>query len=182
MSIEEKGEESSEPEGRIIMDDPLIRVAPADSPREFAIPVLLLAIGFVALLSSAIAIGGRGRGALAAGVLFALVLLVELPLTIAVISFLGATLGISYGLLRSALLKLAAITIFALGFSLMGDAFGHPFLTQIALMPVSWYLFGALFELDAWETLVSMIVFSLLGATFYHVLGWLVDGALRWLG
>ena len=181
MSIEEDREESTEPEGRIVMDEPPIRVA-QESPREFAVPVLLLAVGLVALLGSAIAIGGGGRGALAAGVLCALVLLVELPFTIAVIAILGATLGISYGLLRSALVKLAAITIFALGFSLMGEAFGHPFLMQIALMPVSWYLFGALFELDAWETLVSMMVFSLLGVTFYHVFGWLVDGTVHWIG
>jgi hypothetical protein len=64
----------------------------------------------------------------------------------------------------------------------MGEAFGHPFLMQIALIPVSWYLFGALFGLDAWETLVSMMVFSLLGATFYHVFGWLVDETVRWIG
>jgi hypothetical protein len=93
---------------------------------------------------------------------------------------LAAILGISYGLVRSAGLKLAAITIFMLGFTAVGEACGHPFLAQLGLVPVSWYLFGSFFDLDVWETLVSMFGFYLLGAAFYSIVGRVVAGVARW--
>jgi hypothetical protein len=174
MSIEETGEESTEPEGRVIMDDPPVHV-PQESPWEHSIPVRLLAFGFIALLGSSIAIGGYSRGALAAGMLFALVLFVEVPLTIAMMYVLAAVLGISYGELRSAVLKLAAINIFLAGFWLMGMEFGHPFLTTLVLVPLSWYLFSRLFDLEFWETMVSIIGFPLLFLAFDELIGFLFE-------
>jgi hypothetical protein len=178
MSRVDDGEESQEPEGRIILDEPPIHVTP-DSPREFRRPLFILAVGLVALLASAITIGG-GVGALEAGLLFAFVCLVQVPITIAVMYLLAAVLGISYGLLRSALLKLAAITIFVIGFSLVGEVCGYPILAQMALLPLSWYLFGSFFELDVWETLVSMIGFCLLAGAFYSIIRRVVAVALGW--
>jgi hypothetical protein len=180
MSSVDDGDESQEPAGRVIIDEPAIRV-PTESPREFLTPLVLLVIGLIALLGSALAIHG-GAGVLAAWVLFALVCLVQVPITIAGMYLLTAVLGISYGLLRSALLKLAAITTFVLGFTLLGDAFGYPILTQFLLLPVSWYLFGALFDLDVWETVVSLLGFFLMGITFFELIGRVVPGTARWFG
>jgi hypothetical protein len=180
MSSVDDGDESQEPAGRVIIDEPAIRVPP-ESPREFLTPVVLFVIGLIALLGSAIAIHG-GAGALAAWVLFAFVCLVQVPITIAGMYLLTALLGISYGLLRTALLKLAAITAFVLGFTLLGDACGYPILTQFLLLPVSWYLFGALFDLDVWETVMSLLGFFLMGITFYQFVGHVVTRAAGWFG
>ena len=147
------------------------------SPLEFRVPVILLVIGFTALLASAFVIGG-GAGAFSAGIQLALVLLVELPITIAGMYLLAALLGISYGLLRSAILKLAAITMLGAGSSLAGVASGYPLMGELVIIPLLCYLFGLLFALDIWETLISIVGFCLLGMIVDRLLEWLVGGAI----
>jgi hypothetical protein len=141
-----------------------------ESLLEFRVPAIVFAVGFVAFLASAFAMSG-GAGALTHGVSLAVVLLVQIPVTIAGMYLLAALLGISYGLLGSAILKLAAITMCVAGFSMAGDALGHPILARLALAPIYWYLFSLFFDLDAWETLMSFLAFCLLGT----VLGQLVE-------
>jgi hypothetical protein len=194
MSIEENDEESPEPQGRVVMDEPPIHVPP-ESAWEFRIPVILLAVGSVALLGSAIASVAGGLSALkvqsdwvmttylAATMVFGFVLLVlvEVAVTIAMMYVLAAVLGISYGLLGSAVLKLAAINVFLPALWLMGTYAGHPILTSFALVPLSWYLFSSLFDLDYWETLVSVGAFPLLLMAFDKVIELLLGGAVGWL-
>jgi len=148
-----------------------------DSAREFRVPGILLVIGLTAFLASAFKIGG-GAGAVSAGILVALVLLVELPITIAGMYLLAALLGISYGLLRSAILKLAAITMLAAGSELAGIAFGYPLLGDLVIIPFLCYLFGFLFALDIWETLISIVGFCLLGMVLDKLLEFLTAGAI----
>jgi hypothetical protein len=188
MSRADDAEKPPEPEGRIVMDEPSIHIPPPDKPWELWTPVIILAVGFLALLASAIVLV-QGMGALGAGVrfvlvvlAFVLVVLVQVPITLAMVYVLAAFLGISFGLLRSALLKLAAINIFFLGFSLVGEVCGHPILAQVALIPICWYLFGSLFDLDIWETLASMFGFVVLGSTLYHIIRPVVAGAAGWFG
>jgi hypothetical protein len=141
-----------------------------ESLLEFRVPAILFAVGFVAFLASAFALSG-GAGALKFGVSLGLVLLVQIPVTIAGMYLLAVVLGISYGLLSSAILKLAAIAMCVAGLSMAGDALGHPILGRLALVPIFWYMFSLLFDLDAWETLMSLMGFCLLGT----VLGQLMD-------
>jgi hypothetical protein len=162
MSSDDDAEVSEEPMGCVVSFDRPIEVARV-SPREYRIPLILLEGGFVVWLAATIATHG-GAGALAAGKTLSLVFLVQIPLMIAGLHLLAALLGISYGLLQSAILKLAAITLLGLGLSGLGEAVGHPIIALLAVVPLSWFLFGFLFELDPWETLVSVFGFCFLGS------------------
>ena len=149
----------------------------ADSAREFRVPMILLLIGRLTVLASAFKIGG-GAMAASAGILVALVLLVELPITIGGMYLLAAQLGISYGLLRPAILKLAAITMLAAGSELAGAALGYGIVGELVIIPFLCYLFGYLFALDIWETLISIVGFCLLGMALDKLLEFLTAGAI----
>lgn len=137
-------------------------------PLEFRIPLVLLVIGLISLFVSALVLEGPAEAV--GSILGAfIVLLVQIPLTILALYILASILGISYGNLWSAILKLAAITIFVEGLAFAGMMLGFPFLSMAILIIVSWFLFSLLFQLDVWET-------------FYSLLGlWIISRPINWL-
>ena len=137
-------------------------------PREFTIPIILLVIGLICLFVSALVLEGPAE-AVGSVVGAFIILLVQIPLTILAMYILASVLGISYGDLFSAVLKLAAISIFVEGLAFAGALLGFPILSRVILILVMWFLFSWLFGLDFWET-------------FYSILGLgLISGAINWL-
>ncbi len=137
-------------------------------PREFKVPLVLLVIGLIALFVSAFVMDGAAEAF--GSILGAfLILVVQIPLTILAMYILAALLGIAYGDLWSAILKMAAITIFAEGLAFAGTLLGFPLMSRLVLILVTWSLFSWLFALDFWETF-----YSILGLGF-------ISGAINWL-
>jgi hypothetical protein len=139
-----------------------------DDPREYKIPIILLVIGLICLFVSAFVLEGAAEAV--GSVLGAfIILLVQIPLTILAMYILASLLGISYGNLFTAILKLAAISIFVEGLAFAGTLLGFPIMSRLILIMVMWALFSWLFDLDFWET-------------FYSILGLgLISGAINWL-
>jgi hypothetical protein len=138
---------------------------------EFQAPLILFSVGFVVLLGTTIAMTG-GSGIVWAVLFMLAVLFVQVPMTIVGMYILGGVLGIGYGLLKSAILKLAAIMMVVASISLAGLALGFPGLAQFILCPLaSWTLFSILFDLDARDTIASGIGLWVLGLVLNAALG-----------
>jgi hypothetical protein len=106
------------------------------------------------------------------------VLFVQVPITIVGMYILGGVLGIGYGLLKSAILKLAAIMMVVASISLVGLALGYPGIAQLIFCPLaSWTLFSVLFDLDARDTIASGIGLWVLSLALNAVLGFILAAA-----
>lgn len=138
------------------------------SPREFKIPAILLGVGFIVLLIATFALGDVKK--VLATLAFALtILLVQIPATVLALYILSSVAGIVYGNFWPAILKLAAIIIFVEGPAFAGMMLGYPISSRIVLLPVVWFLFSFLFDLDFSDTF-----YSLLGMLF-------VSAGINWL-
>jgi hypothetical protein len=137
---------------------------------EYQVPLILFSIGFVALLGSAIALTGWS-GVVWAVFFILAVLFVQVPITIVGMYILGAVLGIGYGLLKSAVLKLAAIEMVVASILVTGVVVGYPAVALLILSPLaSWALFSVLFDLDARDTIASGIGLWVLGVALNAIL------------
>jgi hypothetical protein len=92
----------------------------------------------------------------------ALVLAVYVPLTVAAMYPTAALLGMSFGFLKTAILKLAAITVFTLSLNQVADWWGYPVVGWIVAVAVSLYLFSYAFDLDFVETLLAAAAISII--------------------
>jgi len=149
-------------------NDPVVEKPQQLSPREFKIPAILLGIGLILLMVAAFALGDVKK--MLGTVAFALtILLVQIPATVLALYILSSLAGIAYGNFWSAILKLAAITIFVESLAFVGMMFGYPISSRVALLLVIGFLFSFLFDLDFTETF-----YSLLGMLF-------VSAGISWL-
>ncbi len=123
-------------------------------PKEFKIPMAILAVGLaLSLVYGLFAGGATGPIVMMAAVLFALVINVALGL---IAFFLTAKItGAGFGLLQTAALKLAAIIALDFGLSSWIPLW---FVTLIASFLVFYILLQWLFDLDAMEVVVCLIV------------------------
>jgi hypothetical protein len=107
------------------------------------------------------------------------VLVIQIPVTILAMYVLASLLGISYGNLGSAMLKLAAISIFVEGLAFAGTLLGFPLLSRFLLVPVSWFLLSWLFDLDFVETFYSILGLGIIGGAINWLLLMILSGLLR---
>jgi hypothetical protein len=150
---------------------------PGPTPLEWKVPLLLLVLGVAVIVGAALGLPELGlaelRGAAEVLLEVALRLAVGLPVTIAALFLVAAVLGITFGPLNSAVLKLASISVFSNALVLVGMLLGQPLIGWLVALVVSWYLFSLFFDLDLQETAVSIV---LLGLIQYGVV--LMVGAL----
>jgi hypothetical protein len=150
--------------------------------KEYVVPLSLLAAG----LAAGVAAAWSRFGALGAGAFFTVVavrLIIALPVAVGGMYLVGSMLGISYGLLRPAVLKLAGTAVAVRGAAHAADwgvaALGWPWmipaLVLLPLLPL--VLFRWLFELAWDETLFSVLGLAVLAAAIHAAASWL----LGWL-
>ena len=93
-----------------------------------------------------------------AWILLPLVVLVHVPIAIGAMYFAAAMLDVSFGYLRTAILKLASIAVLNLAIAEMGNQLEAPPLGLMLALPVSYVLFKKMFDLDPWEAISSVAV------------------------
>ena len=114
----------------------------------------------------------------------------QIPLTAAVMMLIGTLFGISFGWLSTGIVKLAAISLFSRGlvvaaYMLYGaDQPAAAIALGIFGVLAPLWLFTSLFELDFFETLISLIVvgitLSLLqGLAIFVLLMWLLPALVK---
>ncbi len=122
---------------------------------EYTMPAVLLGIG---LLLSVVGAFGASKGVSGLFTIGALTLfvLIYVPLAIAALMVVGTLMGINYGRLWPAILKMSAITFVANGIWLIGEWMRIPafFIFPISCF-ISFGLFMTQFDLDTWETNAS---------------------------
>ena len=122
---------------------------------EYTMPAVLLGIG---LLLSVVGAFGASKGVSGLFTIVALTLfvLIYVPLAIAALMVVGTLMGINYGRLWPAILKMSAITFVANGIWLIGEWMRIPafFIFPISCF-ISFGLFMTQFDLDTWETNAS---------------------------
>lgn len=124
-------------------------------------PLILFGIGLLILLIAAFAVGGP-RGTAGALIALAIILALYLPLTVAAMYIVAGILGVSFGILKTAILKLAAITLFTAAIDQVGAWVGLPVTGFLVAVAASFFLFSYFFDLDARDTILSVILISVL--------------------
>ena len=141
---------------------------------EWVWPSVLLGIGMILTFVSAF--GATKLGALFTLGVLCLGLVITIPLTIAALMIIGLLLGIEYGRIGPAILKIAAITFVANGIMFLGAWMRLPgFIVFPISCFISFGLFMTQFDLDTWETNASVGLLNVLsfGAKFV-LLGFLI--------
>jgi hypothetical protein len=139
-----------------VRDEPEAGVA--EPTPEWVEPAVLLGIGLLLAVGGVFVAGG------AAALLLSVVLRLAITVPISVVGMFVAAkmLGISFGTLGLAILKLAAISVFTLGIVATGDMTGWPVAGILIAIPVGWLLFSRLFDLDFLETLWSLVIIGVI--------------------
>src|SRR5262249_31330211 len=88
-------------------------------------------------------------------------MVVSVPLSIAGMFVAAPLLGVSYGTVGLAILKLAAITALTNGIAITAELLGAPPVGYVIGLGASWFLFGQFFQLEFQETLVSLIIIGM---------------------
>ncbi|MDB5309485.1 MAG: hypothetical protein JWO38_3687 [Gemmataceae bacterium] len=147
---------------------------------EWVWPALLLAVGLILCFVGAIGVGGKAAAFHTIGVLV-IGLFVTVPVTIAALMVVGMLVGIEYGRLGPAILKIAAITFVVNGIMFIGDWAKLPgFLIFPISCLVSFGLFMTQFDLDVWETNTSVGAVNVLSFVANIILvGFLVVAEIR---
>jgi len=137
---------------------------PASSPLELKVPIVFFVAGFLLFTSTALLTKGFAF-AFAASVIAFILLLVQIPITIGMLYLIAGVLGISYGSLFTAVMKLAGLTMLLEGVTFACGLLGIPqLLMRFLLAPVSWFLFSLFFHLEIWETIWSILLLMLTNA------------------
>jgi hypothetical protein len=129
---------------------------------EWTVPGILMGVGGVMILGSAVIIG-MGSAKAAVGVLLMLFLsvvwiVVSVPIIIVMLMVIGKACGIEYGSAKHAFRSLGAIVILATGIYWAGGMLGFIgwMIAPIVAFIVTYTLFVKFFELDASEARLSM--------------------------
>jgi len=124
-------------------------------------PLVLIAVGLVLSLVAAGGVGGED-GAGRAVAFMAGGLLAVIPVTIGTLMAAGMLLGIDYGELKGAILKLAAIASINNCILWIGEWTGMPYWVIPIAGIACFGLFLFLFELDFWEAGMSLVAVGLI--------------------
>jgi hypothetical protein len=146
-------------------------------------PAILLAIGLLLLAASTAVAAGPG-GSVAALLLVTLKVVLTIPVTIGAMYVAAWILGISFGTVGTAVLKMVAIDVFVLGaapfiltaggllLGLLGILVSALSIPLLAIGLCMW-----LFELDFWEAFFAGIIMWLVGAAANVVISTLLGAA-----
>jgi hypothetical protein len=134
---------------------------PSGTP-EWVAPAIILGLGLTLSVGSLALMKGR-EGAADGLLLVGLRLLFAVPLSIGGMFIVAPLLGVSFGSIGIAILKLAAINVLTMSIILNFEFAGTSGLLGYGLAaPVAWLLFKWLFELEFSETMISMWVIGLI--------------------
>lgn len=143
---------------------------------EWGVPLSLMLFGLAMMLFAGFRIARSPGfdGAVTAGAMIGITFvyaLIKVPLTIVALMVIGMMVGIEYGTVTSAIRNLAAITFMADGITWLGSSFG---LWGVLVYPfagiVTFALFMTLFQLDTWETWISLFGLNFLSWALKFVL------------
>lgn len=123
---------------------------------EFIWPLILLVAGMAMTFVGAFG-ASDGVSAFVTVAVMAVGLIITIPLSIVVLMVIGLFLGIEYGRIGPAILKIAAISFVVNGVYFLGSWASLPFFVIFPIgCGVSFGLFMAQFDLDTWETNASV--------------------------
>jgi hypothetical protein len=158
--------------GELVEDDPPRRkkrrrrieddaTEPAGTP-EWLAPTIILGLGLTLSVGS-LAVAKGQEGAALGLVIVGLRLLIAVPLSIGGMFIVAPLLGVNFGTIGTAILKLAAINVLALSIVLNVEFAGGSGVFGYGLAaPIMWLLFKWLFELDFNETMIAVTVIDLI--------------------
>jgi hypothetical protein len=135
--------------------------AEAGPASEWVVPAVLLAVGLLLSLVGVLMTEGAA-GARELLVFVAVRLAVSVPLTIAGMYVVAPLLGVSFGPLGLAVLKLAAISALTLGIATTGELMDWSIIGYLIAVLVGWVLFSYFFHLTFFETLLSLFIIGLI--------------------
>jgi len=134
---------------------------PAGTP-EWIAPTIILALG-LALSVGSLAVAKGTAGAATGAVEVGLRLLTAIPFSIAGMLIVAPLLGINFGTIGMAILKLAAINVLTLSVIMLAESTGAAgIFGYIIAAPIDWLLFKWLFELEFNETMIAITVIGLI--------------------
>jgi hypothetical protein len=137
----------------------------ADEPTgtpEWIAPTIILGLGLTLSVGS-LAVSKGQEGAAAGLILVGLRLLFSVPLSIGGMMIVAPLLGVTFGSIGTALLKLAAINVLTLSIVLnVQFAGGHALFGYVLAGPIVWLMFKWLFELEFSETMIAVTVIDLI--------------------
>src|ERR1051326_6847749 len=133
---------------RSIMLEPEPRVVPT-SAWEWKVPLILLLTGIVVSVTGAYMVDDI-RGAAFELYFIAVMLAVELPLMIVAMLATATVVGVSYGVLKTPILKMAAIIIVTLTLLQLCVWAEVPLVGILIAVPVVFYLFANFFDQNAY--------------------------------
>jgi hypothetical protein len=123
---------------------------------EWVVPSIVLGVGVILTGVGTVGVAGK-EGALHDIGVMTVGLFVSVPLTIGALMVGGILMGIEYGRVGPAILKIAAITLVVNGVLWIGDWARLPgMLTLPVACLISFGLFMTMFDLDTWETNASL--------------------------
>jgi hypothetical protein len=144
--------------GKPVEDEP---TEPTGTP-EWLAPTVILTIGLILTIGN-LAVAGGNEGAATGATIVGLRLLTAVPLSIAGMFIVAPLLGITFGGIGTAILKLAAINVLTLSVVVMAESTGAGGILGYAIAaPIGWLLFKWLFELEFTETMISLTVIWLI--------------------
>jgi hypothetical protein len=148
---------------------------PGPTRLEWKAPLALFLLGLAVILGAAFLLSGPREVAVVLGEI-AIRIGVSLPVTVAALFLVAALAGITFGVLTSAIVKLASIDVFFYALFLVGILLGHPLAGLLVATVLCWYLFSLFFDLDLWETVVSIVLLALIQYGLYLLLAVLLRG------
>jgi hypothetical protein len=139
-----------------LYDDLEDRDKPIFDVGDWVMSGLLFSTGLILSFMSSVGIAGTDHAFKALGVMF-LGLIVLIPLVVGTLMIVGMLVGIDYGEYKSAIIKLTAVATFNNGLLWLAQWIGIPWFVAIAMCGIFCFgLFMGLFELDTWETNISL--------------------------
>jgi hypothetical protein len=134
---------------------------PGETPAWF-VPTIIIVLALVLTVGSLTLARGQEGAELGIKVVFWR-LVATVPLSIAGMFIVAPILGITFGTIGLAILKLAAINMTALAIVMNVQFSGGPTILGYAIAtPVMWGMFKWMFELDFNETMISVTVIDLI--------------------
>lgn len=137
-----------------------------DAIASWGIPIFLAALGFIFAVIGTVKAAGAA-GAIVAAFIAIGTIIVVVPVTIVALMITGMLVGIEYGTLGSAIRNLAAIIMMVQGIIFLGLGFGLPcFIIYLVTPLVTFGMFMTLFQLDVWETWITVVVLDAIQTGF----------------
>jgi hypothetical protein len=149
----------------------------ADEPTgtpEWLAPAIILGLGLTLSVGS-LAVAKGQEGAAQGLILVGLRLLCAVPLSIGGMLIVAPLLGVTFGSIGMAILKLAAINVLTLSLVVNAEAGGSGLIGYAFSGPIAWLLFKWLFELEFTETMIAVTVIEMI-----QFLAYLTVTAVAW--